>query len=185
VVGALASLDERFALVVLGDGPARRRLRGVVGDLGLKRRVRFLGDVTLEERRRWMNTASVLLPMSEYEDVEILALEAAAIGTPLIVPDSAEHVGGWDYGGGGIVRVISGPSSPLAIADAIRETAVLHRLPASGAGERSWAAYAQEMLGVYRLTKHGLREIEALPGAEPPVESRVRSTRFERRGRVS
>jgi glycosyltransferase involved in cell wall biosynthesis len=184
VVGALASLDERFVLVVLGDGPARRRLRGVVGDLGLKDRVRFLGDVTLEERRRWMNTASVLLPMSEYEDVEILALEAAAIGTPLIIPDSAEHAGGWDYGSDGIVRVISGPSSPLAIADAIRETAVLHRAPASGAGVRSWAAYAQEMLGVYRLTTHGLREIEALPAAEPPVESQVRSTLFERRGRV-
>jgi glycosyltransferase involved in cell wall biosynthesis len=184
VVGALASLDERFVLVVAGDGPARRRLRGVVGDLGLTHRVRFLGDVTLDERRRWMNTASVLLPMSEYEDVEMLALEAAAIGKPLIIPDSAEHAGGWDYGTNGTVRVISGPSSPLAIADAIRETAVLHGPSASLDGVRTWAAYAQEMLAVYRLTTHGLREIEAPPGAEPPSESRSRAPRFERRGRV-
>jgi glycosyltransferase involved in cell wall biosynthesis len=185
VVGALASLDERFVLVVLGDGPARRRLRGVVGDLGLKDRVHFLGDVTLEERRRWMNTASVLLPMSEYEDVEMLALEAAAIGKPLIIPDSAEQAGGWDYESGGTVRVISGPPSPLAIADAIRETAVFHgSMP--GAQVRSWAAHAQEMLSVYRLTTHRVREIEPPPAVERPDESRrLQSAGFEREGRVS
>jgi glycosyltransferase involved in cell wall biosynthesis len=184
VVGAFASLDERFVLVVAGDGPARRRLRGVVGDLGLRDRVRFVGDVTVEERRRWMSTASVLLPMSEYEDVEMLALEAAALGKPLIIPDSAEHAGGWDYGTNGTVRVISGPSSPLAIADAIRETAVLHGPSTSDAGVRSWAAYSQEMLSVYRLTTYGLREVEAPPGTDEPAEARSRPPRFERRGRV-
>ena len=184
VVGALASLDERFILVVLGDGPARRRLRGVVADLGLADRVRFLGNVTLEQRRRWMHTASVLLPISEYEDVEMLALEAAAIGKPLIIPDSAEHAGGWDYHSGGVVRVISGPSSPLAIADAIRETAVLHGPSESRTGVRSWAAYAHEMLSVYRLTVHGLREIEAPPDAEPRSEPAVGATPIERQGRV-
>jgi glycosyltransferase involved in cell wall biosynthesis len=184
VVGALASLEERFVLVVLGDGPARRRLRGVVGDLGLKDRVRFRGDVTLEERRRWMRTASVVMPISDYEDVEMLALEAASIGKPLIIPDSAEHAGGWDYESGGVVRVISGPSSPLAIADAIRETAVL-QAATPNARVRAWADYAQEMLGVYRLTTHGLREIESPPAVERPEAARFRPARLERQGWIS
>jgi glycosyltransferase involved in cell wall biosynthesis len=183
IVGALASLDERFVLVVLGDGPARRRLHGVVGDLGLEDRVRFLGDVPLAERRRWMRTASVLLPMSEYEDVEMLALEAASLGKPLIIPDSSEHAGGWDYETVGTVRVISGPSSPLAIADAIRETAVLHG-SAPNAHVRSWAHYAQEMLGLYRLTTQGLLEIETPPAVERPDASRLRAAGIEGQGQI-
>jgi glycosyltransferase involved in cell wall biosynthesis len=184
VVGALASLDERFALIVLGDGPARRRLRSVVEDLGLRDRVRFLGDVTPEERRRWMRTASVLLPISEYEDVETLALEAVAIGKPLIIPDSAEYAGGWEYGNTEGMRVISGPSSPIAIADAIRETAVLHGSPPA-VHVRSWADYAQEMLSVYRLTTHGLLELEPPPAVEWPDESPLLPAPFEQQGRIS
>lgn len=183
IVGALASLDERFVLVVLGDGPARRRLQGVVGDLGLKDRVRFLGDVPREERRRWMRTASVLLPMSEHEDVQMLALEAASLGTPLIIPESSEHAGGWDYETVDTVRVISGPSSPLAIADAIRETAVLHG-SAPNAHVRSWADYAQELLGLYRLTTQGLLEIETPPAVERPDASQLRAAGLERQGRI-
>jgi glycosyltransferase involved in cell wall biosynthesis len=184
VVGALASLDERFVLVVLGDGPARRRLRNVVEDLGLRDRVRFLGDVTPDERRRWMSTASVLLPISEYEDVETLALEAASMGKPLIIPDSAEYAGGWEYGSAETMRVISGPSSPIAIADAIRETAVLHGPPPTPQ-VRSWADYAQEMLGVYRLTMRGLRELEPPPAVEWADEPPLSPAPFEQQGRIS
>ena len=177
VVGALAGLDERFVLVVLGDGPARRRMRGVADVLTLGDRVRFARDATLQARRRWMTTAAVLVPMSGYEDVETLALEAAAIETPLVVPDCAEQAGGLGYESGAVVRVISGPSSPLAIADAIRETAVLLRPLPSGTSVRSWADHAHDLLNVYRRV-HRLPEIATPLSTDLSVEQHLRSGRM-------
>jgi glycosyltransferase involved in cell wall biosynthesis len=174
VVGALAGLDERFVLVVLGDGPARRRMCSVVDVLTLGDRVRFVRDTTLEARRRWMVTAAVLVPMSGYEDVETLALEAAAIETPLVVPDCAEQAGGLGYESGAVVRVISGPSSPLAIADAIRETAVRHRPAPSRAGVRSWEDHARDLLAVYRRV-HRLPDIATRRLTDLTVEQHFRS----------
>ena len=83
----------------------------------------------------------------------------------------------------GTVRVISGPSSPLAIADAIRETAVLHG-SAPNAHVRSWAHYAQEMLSLYRLTTQGVLEIETPPTVARPDASRLRAAGVERQGRI-
>jgi hypothetical protein len=80
--------------------------------------------------------------------------------------------------------VISGPSSPIAIADAIRETAVLHGSPPA-AHARSWGDYAREMLDVYRLTLRGLRELEPPPVVEGADEPPLLPATFEQQGRIS
>jgi glycosyltransferase involved in cell wall biosynthesis len=155
VVGALASLDDRFMLVVIGEGPARRWLHGFASDLGVASRVRFLGAVTPADRMRWMKTASVLVPLSRYEDAETMALEAAALGKPMVVPESPEDpwvvVGPTD----GAVRVLAGRPSPLAIADAIRESAALHRVSDSMRELHSWIDHGHELREVYERLDHG------------------------------
>jgi glycosyltransferase involved in cell wall biosynthesis len=155
VIGALASLDDRFTLVVIGEGPARRWLHGFASDLGVARRVRFLGSVTSEDRRRWMKTASVLIPLSQYEDTETMALEAAALGKPMVVPDSPEDP--WVVVGptGGAVRVLAGRSSPLAIADAVRESATVHGVSDSTHELRSWIDHGRELRRVYEGLDRG------------------------------
>jgi glycosyltransferase involved in cell wall biosynthesis len=175
VVGAMANLEARMLLVLLGDGPGQRRLRGLVDELGLQDRVLFLGSTSLFERRRWMRTASVLVAMAASEDINMLALEAAALGKPLIVPDSLEHAGGYGYEHGDMVRVIEGSSSPLAIADAIRDVTALHRPAAPHAEIRTWAAHADELLTVYRGCGQPLRKVEPTAVGElpegPPLEA--------------
>jgi hypothetical protein len=60
---------------------------------------------------------------------------------------------------------------------------VLHG-SAPNAHVRSWADYAQELLGLYRLTTQGLLEIETPPAVERPDASQLRAAGLERQGRI-
>jgi glycosyltransferase involved in cell wall biosynthesis len=77
LVQAFNAMPER-KLVVIGDGPERKRLEGMAGP-----NVTILGHVTEERLRRYMQTARAFLFAAE-EDFGIVAVEAQACGTPVI-----------------------------------------------------------------------------------------------------
>ena len=63
-IAAMAGLDPSFELVVLGEGPARRRLEAHAADQGVSPRVRFVGSVSRPTHYRWLRTASVVVCLS-------------------------------------------------------------------------------------------------------------------------
>ncbi len=96
-VAALAELgDDRATLVVVGgpsgpDGESEmRRLHGLVDALGLHDRVRFVDPRPHEELTNFYRAADVCLVPSRSESFGLVALEAAACGTPVV----AAAVGG-------------------------------------------------------------------------------------------
>ena len=108
VVRALALLAEHVVdseppvLLVIGDdshngasesaasGGERARLLGLARALGVDRQVRFLGSVDQEALAGYLSLAAVCVVPSYSESFGLVALEAAACGTPVV----AARVGG-------------------------------------------------------------------------------------------
>lgn len=78
VVSAFDLLDDA-RLVVVGDGPERRRLHALAGN-----NVTFLGRVT-DAELRWLYMNCAGLVSAAYEDFGLTPVEAAAIGKPAAV----------------------------------------------------------------------------------------------------
>ena len=98
-VRAAARLRRR--LVVIGDGPERRRLQAIAIAEGAARHTEFVGRVPHDEKYRILADARALLFPGE-EDFGIVGVEALAAGTPIIA-----------YGRGGMLDVLGGEYAPL------------------------------------------------------------------------
>ncbi len=93
---------EPLALVIIGDDShngaleskqhagERRRLQALTGDLGVQRQVRFVGSVDQGTLAAYLSLAEVCVVPSYTESFGLIALEAAACGTPVV----AARVGG-------------------------------------------------------------------------------------------
>ncbi|HMD77594.1 MAG TPA: glycosyltransferase, partial [Terracidiphilus sp.] len=82
---AMVEVPERARLVIAGGGPAQTELLRLSAQLGLERRVRFLGfepDV-----RRWMQAADGFVLSSRWEGLPMGLLEAAACALPAVATD--------------------------------------------------------------------------------------------------
>ena len=92
VVEVFARLNETVPgrLLLLGDGPEKRRVQERIDDLGVGDRVRFLGQ--LENLQEILALADLMLLPSAHESFGLVALEAMSCGTPVI----ATNVGGTD-----------------------------------------------------------------------------------------
>jgi D-inositol-3-phosphate glycosyltransferase len=129
LLGALAQLceetrfDDVITLVIgedSGDGLAaggeRRRLEAVAGGHGLQARVRFLGAVEHEDLADYYALADICVVPSRTETFGLVALEAQALGTPVV----ASAVGGLtEIVADGETGTLVGDRSPAAFAGAI------------------------------------------------------------------
>ena len=93
-----------------GDGSAaggeRRRLEAVAGDSGLASRVRFLGAVEHEDLADYYALADICVVPSRTETFGLVALEAQALGTPVV----ASAVGG-------LTEIIEDGSTGILVAE--------------------------------------------------------------------
>jgi glycosyltransferase involved in cell wall biosynthesis len=119
VIAAMAGLTPVFELVVIGDGPARRRLRDFAADLQVASRVRFVGRVPDADLYRWLRTARVLVTLSQEECFGLPVLEGIAAGAPVVASDIAAHREAASFARGIGVTFVSSEGSPLEVADAI------------------------------------------------------------------
>lgn len=83
-------LASRFAdeFVVVGDGPCLMELRTMADQLGLSGFLRFRGSVPHENMPDIYRSLAVLVTCAESEPFGLTAVEAAACGTPVVVPRS-------------------------------------------------------------------------------------------------
>lgn len=82
---AFAAADlEHAELVIVGDGPDRRRLEALASELSIEDRVTFLGRVPRERGLTLLSDSDVLLHPSFHDSGGFVCVEAMAVGTPVV-----------------------------------------------------------------------------------------------------
>ncbi len=72
-------------LVIVGDGPERKRLEMIVEREGLSRRVAFTGGLSHDDTQRYLRAADAFVLNTRYEGLSHVLLEAMAAGAPAAV----------------------------------------------------------------------------------------------------
>ncbi|MCP9786374.1 glycosyltransferase, partial [Cyanobium sp. N5-Cardenillas] len=124
-------------LVVLGDGPERRRLEAMAGP-----QVRFLGRLSDPETAAWLERARAYV-YAGMEDFGIAPVEAMAAGAPVIafgqggVLDSVRCIREGEPGPTGLLFPEQSPASLAAALEYFEAGRLWRSLPAEG--QRQWA----------------------------------------------
>jgi glycosyltransferase involved in cell wall biosynthesis len=153
--------DQRAKFVLVGDGPTRAQLERRIAELGLEEKFYFTGFVPDDVLAGLYSIASVAVFPSLYEPFGIVALEAMAMGKPVVV----SAVGGFDeIVADGVTGLKVPPSDPKALAEAVlrllgdRELA--GRLGAQARERALTMSWAEAALRVEAIYRHVLEEWE-------------------------
>jgi glycosyltransferase involved in cell wall biosynthesis len=169
LVAALAGLEDRLQLVVLGRHAGGRALNSLAADLGVSARVHFAGVVSAEERHRWIKTARVVVALSDAPIFDAALLEAVCARAPIVASDTVAHREMAQYAPRGSVQFVSIPSSPLSLADAIvhaesaRGVEAPLRLPSSDTQPARVLSVYRALLGRPRVVRLSAPERSAPP----------------------
>ncbi|MBM3449654.1 MAG: glycosyltransferase family 4 protein [Armatimonadetes bacterium] len=151
VLRAVAEMDRRTWLIVLGGGPLARPLSDLAAALGIASRTRFLGDQPHEDVLRWMKAADLFLFASRTETQGMVVSEAMACGLPVVAveaPGVDEAVRDGQTG-----RLVT-PAALGAVADELMRDAHARARMASEAVVAASAfgrgAIADRLLALYR-----------------------------------
>lgn len=87
LIKAAASINLKFKINIVGDGPYRSVLEKLVSDLGLADKVNFLGELDSAGVRSVLSRAMMLINPSYSEGLPRSVLEAGAMGLPIIATD--------------------------------------------------------------------------------------------------
>ncbi len=90
LIKALAGWEQKFRLVLVGDGPERARIERLLHRLNLTGKVTLLGKKPHDETLSIIRSCDVMLLSSICEQMPNVVLEALALGRPVI----ATRVGG-------------------------------------------------------------------------------------------
>jgi glycosyltransferase involved in cell wall biosynthesis len=84
--------QEEFTLSIVGDGPDRHRLEALTEQLGISKRVVFLGRLpTIDDVWYQLACAKIAIQPSSREGFGLFPLEAMALGIPVIYCESTEN----------------------------------------------------------------------------------------------
>jgi glycosyltransferase involved in cell wall biosynthesis len=115
LLAAVARLDARFHLVLVGDGPSRAGLEDLTRRLGMDSRVHFTGEVSAPHNLHQYLDVSVLCSVSE--GFPNTVIEAMAAARPVVATPVGGVVDAVTHGVTGLLVPV-GDSAPLA--DALR-----------------------------------------------------------------
>jgi glycosyltransferase involved in cell wall biosynthesis len=77
-------------LTLVGDGPERKRIEGLIAEKGLSEDINITGQIPQTEIQRYYQNAALLLHPADRESFCIVVLEAMAFGLPVIATDLPE-----------------------------------------------------------------------------------------------
>lgn len=83
VIEAMAQLQD-WSLLIVGDGPEEKALRGLAANLKVEQRVRFVGRVDQSTLRDYYAASDALVLASSREGWANVLLESMACGTPVV-----------------------------------------------------------------------------------------------------
>jgi glycogen(starch) synthase len=173
---AMPRLRRRFPgirLVVAGQGTYADELRALTSQLRLGPSVRFVGWLAEEQLIALAAAADCAVVPSLYEPFGMVALEAAACGTPLVVGDTG---GLREFVDHGITGLRFTPDDVPGLADAVtsllRDEVLARRMSRDARQvldrEYRWSAIAARTVEVY---ERAAREEAALLAAHAPAPS--------------
>ncbi len=153
--------------LIAGKGPVLEHLRQRAHDLRLGDRVRFLGFIPDEERNELFRVADVAVFPSLYEPFGIVALEAMAAETPVVVSDVGGLADVVQHGHNGR-KAIPGDSASLAaqVLDILTNPEEAERLASVAKKEIArydWKSIAAETLSVYQTAMKDAASESAVP----------------------
>jgi glycosyltransferase involved in cell wall biosynthesis len=103
-------------LRLAGDGPSRRQLSTLANGLGLADRVHFLGYLSEDEVITELQGSDLFILPSFVEGIPVAAMEAMAVGVPVVATNIAGTSELIEHGKTGL---LIHPSDPQALADAV------------------------------------------------------------------
>lgn len=121
---ACAELPSKAELVIMGSGRLEQDLKRLAGELGIAKRVRFLGQVP--EARRYFRAFDVFALSSDHEPFGMVLLEAMAAEVPLLATAC-----------GGATEIVEGVGTLFPLGDAERLARGLERMAALDIYERA------------------------------------------------
>ncbi|MGH8791654.1 MAG: glycosyltransferase family 4 protein [Stackebrandtia sp.] len=170
-VPVLAERHPGLRVVVAGEGAYEPELRDQAARRHVADKVTFSGFMSGDRLPELMAAADCFVMPSRYEPFGMVALEAAAAGTPVVAAECdglAEFIVDGDTGS------THTPGDPEALADAVSrvldDSALAQRLRDRAAAmvrERfTWASIAEQVAQVHRQAEEGERAVEAQLAAE-------------------
>lgn len=160
---------------VAGEGSYLTELRDLGRKLGLTRRVEFTGFLEDPELRLHYSAADVAVTPSIYEPFGLVAIEAMACGTPVVVGDT-----------GGLREIAQGgaglrfePEDPEGLADALiavlTDERLAHRLVDRAAdviaGRYDWSKVARRTARIYGQAIAEEQELRGEVDTRPPLRA--------------
>jgi glycosyltransferase involved in cell wall biosynthesis len=88
ILPKLASVNQFFQLVIVGDGPDRKNLEAMIRNMGLERKVHLVGKKSRADLADYIAAADLFILNTGYEGFSHQVLEAMAAGIPLITTNA-------------------------------------------------------------------------------------------------
>ncbi|TSE01255.1 glycosyltransferase family 4 protein [Skermania sp. ID1734] len=149
-------------LAIAGEGTQYDWLQKLVRQHRVTRSVQFLGKLGHDELLGWLHGADAIVLPSRYEPFGIIALEAAAAGTPLIASTAGglgeavvDGVTGLSFQPGDVAGLTSAVRELLDDPDAAQQRAIAAR--ARLTADFDWHVVATETVQVYQGAKRRVR----------------------------
>jgi glycosyltransferase involved in cell wall biosynthesis len=114
---SLEHLPEDVGLLLVGDGPLRGELEGIVSARDLSGRVRFAGYVSDEDKFKYLAAADVYVLSSHHEGFGLVLQEAMSVGLPMV---ATSHGGQTDIVEEGVNALLIESNEPPTIAAAVQ-----------------------------------------------------------------
>ncbi len=158
LIEALSRLPEEVRLRIAGDGPAdyRGRLEALAANLGVAKRIDWLGFVAADGKPAFFESVDVVAMPSDYECFGLSAVEALYAGRPVLISGRAGVAEALAQHGCGLVVEPELPAVVEGLARLAGDRGLLLRLAASARP----TAEAQ-----YSVESHGRRVVAAYEAA--------------------
>jgi colanic acid/amylovoran biosynthesis glycosyltransferase len=165
-------------LVLVGDGPLRAAIESRIRSLGLERHVRLAGWSSGSAVERSICEARALVLPSLAEGISVAAMEAMALGRPVICTDVGGMTELVEHGTHGwVIR----PSSVDALVEAMREAALAPAAQLEQMGDRGAARVGER----HDAATEALKLLELFRGPARPASTAATATSHGGRGRLS